>query len=61
MNICEQGPAVEHMECYPMFSDNLCGKMIWEKMDVCTCGNELLCCTAAITITLYFNDTSIKL
>ena len=30
------GPAIEHRELYPVLCDSLCGKRIWERMDVCT-------------------------
>ena len=30
--IVQQGPAVEHRECYPIFYDNLYGKRIWKIM-----------------------------
>ena len=46
--VCETspwGPAVEHKELYSIFWDNLCGKRICKRMDVCTCITESLCCT----------------
>ena len=48
----QQGPAVEHRELYPIFCGNPCGKRIWKRMNVCTCTNESLCCTAEIIMTL---------
>ena len=44
--ICQQGPAVWHRELYPIFCDNLCGEIIWKRMDVRTCITESLCYTA---------------
>ena len=34
------------------FCDNLCGKRIWKRMDMCICTPESLCCTAEIITTL---------
>ena len=48
----QQGPAVYYRELYTIFSDNLHGKRIWKKMDVCVCITESLCCAAEIITTL---------
>ena len=34
--IGQWGPAVQHREFYPIFCDNLCGKRMQERMDMCT-------------------------
>ena len=55
------GPAEQHREFYPIFRDNLCGKRIGKRVDVCTDITESLCCTAEVIPTMYINSTSIKL
>ena len=57
----QQGPAIEHRENYPIFSANLCGKRIWNIVDVHICITELLCCIAEIIATLHINYNSTKL
>ena len=58
----QQGPAVEHRELYPVFCDDLCGKRIWERMEVCTCITEKHCCRNHHNLVnqLYFNQTKRK-
>ena len=40
--IGQRGNAVKHRELYPTFCDNLYGKRIWKRMDVCICVTESL-------------------
>ena len=35
--IDQHGPAIQHGELYSVFCDNLCVKIIWKRMDVCSC------------------------
>ena len=47
----QQGPAIySTRNLYAIFCDNLCGKTISKRMDVCI--TESLCCTAEIITTL---------
>jgi len=48
----KQGPAVRYRELYPIFCDNLYGKGICKRMDMCTCITKSLCCTEEIITTL---------
>ena len=43
---------VWYRELYPIFCDNLYGKTIWKRMDVCTCTTESLYCPAEVITTL---------
>ena len=45
------GPAIQHRELYPILCDNLYGRRIWKRMDVCTYITESLCCRAKINTT----------
>ena len=44
----QQRPTVEHRGLYLILCDNLHGKRIWKKMDVCICIIESIKCTAEI-------------
>ena len=46
------GPAVQHRGFSSIFCDNLQGKKIWERMNMCTCITESLCCTVEINTLL---------
>ena len=59
--IGQWGPAVQHRELYPVFSDNLRGKRIYKRMDMCICMAESFRCTADIITILKINYTSMKL
>ena len=48
----QQGPTVEQRELYSMFCNNLNGKRIWKRMDICICITESLCCTPETNTTL---------
>ena len=41
----QEGPTVQHRELYSIFYNNLDGKRIWKRMDICMCITESLCCT----------------
>ena len=41
-----KGELLYSTENSTQYSDNLCGKRTWMRMDVCTCITESLCCTA---------------
>ena len=45
-----QGPGL-HSELYSILCNNLNGKRIWERRDICICITELLSCTPAANIT----------
>ena len=40
-----QGPTVEPREICSLFCNNLNGKRAWERIDICRCTTESLCCT----------------
>ena len=54
------GPDIQHRELCTIYCDNLYGKRIWKRIDLCICITEWLCCMAEIITTLYTNYTSIK-
>ena len=51
----KQEPPVYHRELYSVFCNNLHGKRIWKRMDICVCINEPLCCTSVTNKTLLVN------
>ena len=58
--IGQWGPAIQHKELYPIFHDNLCGKRIWKRINVCTCITESLWYSRNyynLVNQLYFNKT----
>ena len=46
--ISQQGPAFQDRELYPIVCDNLCGRRIRMRMDVCIGVTELLCCISKL-------------
>ena len=48
----QQKPTVQHKKFYPIFWDNLYEKRILERMNICVCVTESLCCTPETNTTL---------
>ena len=48
----QQGPIVKHRELFSIFYNNLDGKIILKRIDICICITELLCCTPETNTTL---------
>ena len=45
----QQGPAIWHGGLCSTLCNNLYGKKVWERIDICTCITESLYCTPEIT------------
>ena len=59
-NMGNTGPSLLNFLNYVEVCDNLHGKRLWKRMDVCTCTIDPLCCPAEMINTvnqLYFNKT----
>ena len=48
----EQGPTVEHRELCSLSHGSLDGRGVWERMDICICMAESLCCLPETMTTL---------
>ena len=55
----QQGPTVQHRELGSIFCNNRNGKRIWERIDICICISESLCCTPDTNTTLLINCTPV--
>ena len=47
----QQRPTVYHKELYSVFCNNLYGKRICKRMNICICITESLCCTSETNTT----------
>ena len=45
----QQGAAIQHGGLCSILCNNLYGKRVWERIDICTCITESLYCTPEIT------------
>ena len=49
----QPGSTVQHRELCSIFCNNLNGKRIWKRMNICVCTTESICCTPETNTTFW--------